>query len=267
MEKLTLRKLEISPAKDGKQYAEVQVGAAIDNPTDQEKSFVLSLSEPVELINDDQKEFSALLSEDKKQVTIHAQPKTTMEGNIHLRVNKGKNERSFKVRYANQEQEATIPQQASAQNTSSLKEPTKETTESTTVTSASTSEQTTTTSTTTQEGSKETEKSVVSKKAATLAGREPIDIKTLFEANEKFLSDVKIEVFNGNVPIDYEHETVPSDATIKLSYNWEIPQRLIDAKLIKGGDYYETKLPENIKVSAQSGELKTAPGLFMGITQ
>lgn len=264
MEKLTLRKLEISPAKDGKQYAEVQVGAAIDNPTDQEKSFVLSLSEPVELINDDQKEFSALLSEDKKQVTIHAQPKTTMEGNIHLRVNKGKNERSFKVRYANQEQEATIPQQASAQNTSSLKEQTKETTESTTVTSASTSEQTTTTSTTTQEGSKETEKSVVSKKAATLAGREPIDIKTLFEANEKFLSDVKIEVFNGNVPIDYEHETVPSDATIKLSYNWEIPQRLIDAKLIKGGDYYETKLPENIKVSAQSGELKNSSGIVYG---
>lgn len=264
IEKLTIRKLEISPATDGEQYAEVQVGAAVDNPTDQEKTFVLSLSDPVELINDAQKEFSTLLSEDKKQVTIHAQPKTTVEGNIRLRVNKGENERSFKVHSANQEQEVTIPPLTSAQSTSSSKEPVKESSESTTVTSASTSEQTTTTSTTTQESSKEKEKSVASKKAATLAEREPVDIKTLFKGNEKFLSDVKIEVFNGNVPIDYEHETVPSDATIKLSYNWEIPQRLIDDKLIKGGDYYETKLPDNLKVRAQSGELKNSSGVVYG---
>ncbi|WP_367379000.1 Cna B-type domain-containing protein [Enterococcus gilvus] len=264
IEKLTIRKLEISPATDGEQYAEVQVGAAVDNPTDQEKTFVLSLSEPVELINDAQKEFSTLLSEDKKQVTIHAQPKTTVEGNIRLRVNKGENERSFKVHSANQEQEVTIPPLTIPQSTSSSKEPTKESSESTTVTSASTSEQTTTTSTTTQESSKEKEKSVASKKAATLAERESVDIKTLFKGNEKFLSDVKIEVFNGNVPIDYEHETVPSDATIKLSYNWEIPQRLIDEKLIKGGDYYETKLPDNLKVRAQSGELKNSSGVVYG---
>uniref|UniRef100_UPI00403F6CC0 Cna B-type domain-containing protein n=1 Tax=Candidatus Enterococcus willemsii TaxID=1857215 RepID=UPI00403F6CC0 len=94
--------------------------------------------------------------------------------------------------------------------------------------------------------------------------RAALNIRSLFEGTDTFLSDVNIEVFDGNKKIDYENETVPADATIRINYNWRIPQHLLDDKLLQAGDYYETDLPGNLVLTPQSGELKSTAGVVYG---
>ncbi|MFC6346518.1 Cna B-type domain-containing protein [Vagococcus carniphilus] len=74
--------------------------------------------------------------------------------------------------------------------------------------------------------------------------REPINIKDKMISPEKFFTGASIEVYDkkGNL-LDHEKESIPIDATIRLEYDWEIPERLLSEELLQAGDYYETKLP------------------------
>ena len=77
--------------------------------------------------------------------------------------------------------------------------------------------------------------------------REPINIKDKMISPEKFFTGASIKVYDrkGNL-LDHEKESIPIDATIRLEYDWEIPERLLSEELLQAGDYYETKLPEKM---------------------
>lgn len=95
--------------------------------------------------------------------------------------------------------------------------------------------------------------------------REAINIRDLMESSEKFFNDASITVYDkdGNL-IDYTKESVPSDATIKIDYNWAIPERLLSEELLQAGDYYEILLPDNLVIKSGKFDLPSDGGKSYG---
>lgn len=118
---------------------------------------------------------------------------------------------------------------------------------------SSTSEKTVDSSTEEKKETKRTKRSV---------DREPIDIKRELKPGESFLSNVTFKAIKDGQPIDYTKESIPNDTLIQLIYDYSIPQRMLDEKLLKSGDYYDIKIPEQIRLKNFSGELKGAQGVF-----
>ena len=96
------------------------------------------------------------------------------------------------------------------------------------------------------------------------ANREPLDISTLFKDGDKFIQSVAINVSHDGKNIDYTKESVPGEALISFNYDWQIPQHLLDDRLIQVGDYLELSLPDSIKINPISGNLISSTGNSYG---
>ena len=85
--------------------------------------------------------------------------------------------------------------------------------------------------------------------------RDPLEINSLLTTGEKFIKDFQIKVYDSHKELDPEVDVIPADANIQIIYSWEVPQRMLDEHVLKSGDYYDIKLPDNLEIKLGDGPL------------
>ncbi|WP_270274853.1 Cna B-type domain-containing protein, partial [Enterococcus casseliflavus] len=286
--KVTLNKLTVLDNEENDQEAVVTIEATLQNATETAQTAELVLSQEGTLVADAQPEGITISQSDPRtlQVVYDSQNNTSIK--VQVKVAKSDQVEQLTVTESQQTLETTIPaftvtpaDQASGaehETTDQVVEEAEDEDDVASDTNQTNPEKDATPSSEAQEATdsltKSTEDNTPStvdgqetKKAGTQesAAREPINIASLFEEGDQFITDLAVNVYDKTgKEYDYQTETIPADALIKLSYDWSIPEHLLDPLLLQSGDYYELALPKELVFTPGKGDLKNANGDVYG---
>ncbi len=286
--KVTLNKLTVLDDEENDQEAVVTIEATLQNATETAQTTQLVLSQEGTLVADAQSEGITISQSDPRtlQVAYDSQNNTSIK--VHVKVAKSDQAQQLTVTESQQTLETTIPaftvtpsDQASgaehettdqaaeeAENEDDVASNNNQTDPKKDTTPSSEAQEATDSSTkSTEDNIPSTVDGQETKKASAQesAAREPINISSLFEKGDQFITNLDVNVYDETgKEYDYQSETIPANALIKLSYDWSIPEHLLDPLLLQSGDYYELALPKELVFTPGKGDLKNANGDVYG---
>lgn len=280
--KVTLNKLTALDNEENDQEAVVTIEATLQNTIETAQTAELVLSQEGILVADAQPEGITISQSDPHTLKVAYDSQNNTSIKVHVKVAKSDQVQKLTVTESQQTLETTIPaftvtpadQASGAEHETTdqvvgeaeddVASDTNQTNPEKDATPSSEAQEATDSLTkSTEDNTPSTVDGQETKKSSTQesAAREPINIASLFEEGDQFITDLAVNVYDKTgKEYDYQTETIPADALIKLSYDWSIPEHLLDLLLLRSGDYYELALPKELVFTSGKGDLKNANG-------